>query len=271
MTNDGDGKTNLPLLIGSGAGAMVALVVGATLFMGHLASTPNGQAAANARGGNLFKFIVAAAAPHHAAPAPSPSAAPTATPVPTPSPAPVLVPTEAQRLAERKRMAHILALERSSTASDAGLGSGTPESSTEATKPTIRYVLPTEAPAESSATMAPRPTVAATSAQVASAPQVATPGSIYAPGTILDARFISRVEPTYPEIAREQDAHGSATVLVTIGPSGTVISARVGQSTGFNSLDNAAIEAARSSTFLPPVIDGRPATATYRVVYDFNS
>jgi outer membrane biosynthesis protein TonB len=34
-------------------------------------------------------------------------------------------------------------------------------------------------------------------------------------------------------------------------------------------LDNAALEAAHGSTFQPPLIDGKPATATYRITYDF--
>jgi outer membrane biosynthesis protein TonB len=34
-------------------------------------------------------------------------------------------------------------------------------------------------------------------------------------------------------------------------------------------LDDAALDAAHGSSFLPPVIDGKPATATYRITYDF--
>ncbi len=116
----------------------------------------------------------------------------------------------------------------------------------------------------STATAAPSPAAVA----MAQTPQAdATP--IYAPDVIVDARFTHEVRPEYPEIARMQNAQGTAIVLATIGPDGKVISARIEQSTGNKMLDAAALTAAEQSGFEPPMINGKPATETYRLVYTF--
>jgi protein TonB len=253
---------------------MVALVVGASLFMVHIATPQTGPSGQSAQSGNFFKFDPFASKPHRVAldaaaatPAPSPSAAPSLAPTPNP--------TYEERLAERKKLAlaakeHLVkatpstvALVNSTTQSDVP---GTPGGPAVHVRPfTPTTLVPLVVQPLPAATAQPAP--AATAAQVASAPQ--QQASVYSPGTILDARFITRQEPAYPEMAREQDARGTATVLVTIGPRGNVLSARVSQSTGFQMLDNAALEAAHGSTFQPPLIDGKPATATYRITYDF--
>jgi protein TonB len=103
-------------------------------------------------------------------------------------------------------------------------------------------------------------------------PVPATPGpaaEIYAPQVVVDARFANRVQPDYPEVAREQNAQGTAVVLVTVGPKGNVISQRLERSAGHPALDQAALAAAARSSFLPPKIDGKPATETYRISYTF--
>jgi len=59
-------------------------------------------------------------------------------------------------------------------------------------------------------------------------------------------------------------------VLATVGPKGTVMSVSIEQSTGNKLLDDSALAAARASRFVPPEIDGKPATETYRIVYTFD-
>lgn len=103
----------------------------------------------------------------------------------------------------------------------------------------------------------------------AAAPDPA-PTEIYAPEVVVDARFINEVRPEYPDIAKETGQQGSAVVLVTIGPKGNVVSAKIGQSAGNAMLDQAALKAARASTFQAPRIDGKAATETYRIVYNFS-
>ncbi|HEY6358889.1 MAG TPA: energy transducer TonB, partial [Vicinamibacterales bacterium] len=111
----------------------------------------------------------------------------------------------------------------------------------------------------------PTPAVLATPvptpAPATPAPATPTPNAeVYAPQVVVDARFANRVQPEYPEVAREQNIQGTAIVLVTVGPKGNVISQRLERSAGHPLLDQAALSAAAHSSFLPPKIDGKPAT-----------
>ena len=85
---------------------------------------------------------------------------------------------------------------------------------------------------------------------------------------IVSAEFEHRAIPEYPEIARAAHWEGTVIVLITIGPQG-MISAQIGTSSGFPSLDNAALVAAKESTYRPPEVNGTPAIETYRVIYTF--
>jgi len=84
-----------------------------------------------------------------------------------------------------------------------------------------------------------------------------------------DAHFINRVQPQYPSICIDQGASGRVVVDVTIGPDGSLVSAVLGQTSGFPCIDDAALAAAKESTYEPSEVDGRPATQTYLIVYDF--
>jgi TonB family protein len=133
---------------------------------------------------------------------------------------------------------------------------------------------PVEAPPvlEATTAPAPAPTEAPTSTPAPAAPaQPAANEPIFAPQRIVDAQVRVAVQPDESEADRERGAHGTSVVLVTIDPKGNVVSAVVGSSSGYSTLDRAAIAAARSSQFVAPKINGRPATETYRVVYDFGS
>jgi len=201
--------------------------------------------------------------PHNAASleaSPSPSA--TQTPQPTPTPAPVLTPaatltssasgpsakheSAAARLAAARRAAQALASSQVSSLPKSSLAS-VQRNSAPAAVP-----VSTQPPVQSTATPNAQPT------------------PVYAPTIVVDARFVDRVTPVYPDIAKEQGVGGTAIVLATIGPDGRVLSVSVDQSTGNRQLDSAAIAAAHSSRFEPPEIDGKPATETYRIVYTFD-
>jgi protein TonB len=114
------------------------------------------------------------------------------------------------------------------------------------------------------------PSAAPTQTSAAPTPNAA-PTPVYAPSVVVDARFVDRVAPVYPDIAKEQGVQGTAIVLATVGPQGSVLSVEIDQSTGNKLLDAAALSAARSSRFEPPEIDGKPATETYRIVYTFDA
>jgi len=183
---------------------------------------------------------------HHAAPSTQASPAVSPTPAATPSTAPALTTTGAKLPAVKHVTHHVRQSALSTLAFD-------PAAATQAATPDP---IPTQAPAQSVATAPP----------AAATPQ---PTPIYEPAVVVDARFISQVQPLYPEIPKSQGIQGTAIVLVTVGPDGNVISLSIGQSTGNRLLDAAALEAARASKFQAPEVDGHPATQTYRIVYTF--
>jgi TonB family protein len=207
-------------------------------------------------------------------PTPQPSATPTPAPAATPGkhgskPQTVLTAHEAHLkrlhalLAASAHVRKIASTGQSSDVASAG-SSGTGDSAT--TQTTNGAGQDTTAGLTSTqATAAPTPATVA----VAQAPDAdATP--VYAPDVVVDARFTRQVQPEYPPIARDQGVQGTAIVLATIGPDGKVISAHIDQSTGDRMLDAAALDAARQSGFEPPIINGKPATETYRLVYNFS-
>ena len=85
---------------------------------------------------------------------------------------------------------------------------------------------------------------------------------------IVDAVFLRRCFPNYPDIARQAGWEGTVIVLVTIGPDG-VEDARIGATSGYPALDRAALETAKECTYRPPEVNGKPAVETYRIIYTF--
>ncbi|MGH7727328.1 MAG: TonB family protein, partial [Vulcanimicrobiaceae bacterium] len=131
---------------------------------------------------------------------------------------------------------------------------------------------PTERPLPSAAQKVNHsPKIAPSPAAVALAPAAPVDdGPIYAPEKIVAPRFLFADQPDFPEMLRNQGVHASSIVLATVGPNGNLISARIGTSSGYSALDRAALAAARASRYAPPTIDGRAATETYRISYDFS-
>jgi TonB family protein len=60
---------------------------------------------------------------------------------------------------------------------------------------------------------------------------------------------------------------------VTIGPTGNLVDAKISQSAGNMALDQAALAAARQSTYAPKIVDCQPTTGSYyfKVTFDPNS
>lgn len=194
-----------------------------------------------------------------ASPIPSPTATPDASPTPNAN-----HPKSPAEIAKAKHEAalRLAALKRQQT----GTQSDTTSQLSATPDPGIANPNPVQAtppPAQPVSTQPP------TSEPVLATPD-AQPTPVYAPTVVVEARFIDRVAPAYPDIAREQGAQGTAIVLATVGPKGFVISVALDQSTGNKVLDQSALSAARASKFQPPEIDGKPATETYRIVYTFS-
>lgn len=190
---------------------------------------------------------------------PSPNA--TQTPEPTPTPLSISTPTIARiQTASSATAKHDAALARLAAARRAALLLATSgvNSQPQSSVATTQNAAPAPVPVST------QPPVQAT------ATPDAGPTPVYAPTIVVDARFADRVEPVYPDIAKEQGVGGTAIVLATIGPDGRVLSVSIDQSTGNRQLDSSAVAAAHASRFEPPEIDGKPATETYRIVYTFD-
>ncbi len=184
---------------------------------------------------------------------PSATATPISTPTPGSSPTPEsTVNPIAQKLAAKHAAHHVKPAELSSLAFDPNAAAAA-----DSTNP-VPTVPPQTAP----------PVVAATDLPVASPIPEATP--VYEPAVVVEARFISQVQPIYPEIAKQQGIQGTTIILATVGPHGNIIDETIGQSAGNRLLDAAAMDAARASRFEAPEADGHPATETYRIVYTFS-
>ncbi|MEO6913881.1 MAG: TonB family protein [Candidatus Baltobacteraceae bacterium] len=107
-------------------------------------------------------------------------------------------------------------------------------------------------------------------APVRSAPPAPTPAARCAV-PYRDAVATNKVPPDYPEMAREQNL-GVVTVLVkvTVGASGSLTNATVQQSSGNSSIDNAAVAAARASSYSPKIVNCLPVAGDYGFTAEFD-
>ena len=277
-------NSNTPLVAAGAATLVVASAIAAYVVFGHAktaagASPGSVAPAATTQVASVPDPITYAAPisstakhPAHkpgvpAKPLPGASATPqaTATPATAPSPAASSHPAATAEIAKAKHQAalHLAALRRAQAAAQVNLGGSSVSNDS-----SFRVATNAQA-AQPAGLNPPAPTQAPTTAPAPATPD-AEPTPVYAPRVVVDARFIDRVSPAYPAIAREQGASGTAIVLATVGPHGNVVSVQIDQSTGNKLLDEAAVEAARSSRFQAPEIDGKPATETYRIVYSFD-
>lgn len=130
-----------------------------------------------------------------------------------------------------------------------------------AAAPSAGVVAPTASPVESTLPTSDTPSPA---------PQ-ASPSQSLAPAVseIRDGEFIHRVVPSYPSICVEQGVVGTVVIEITIGSDGSVVGARVGQTSGYRCLDDAALAAAKESAYRAPELNGKSVSETYRIIYDF--
>ena len=123
-----------------------------------------------------------------------------------------------------------------------------------------------------SAALLAAPTVSSVPSAVAVA--VATKGEVLAaaPAPIAEVfvppSFLSRQEPAYPERARRAGVEGVVGVRIALAADGSVRQVELTQSSGSRLLDEAALAAARASTFAPASRNRTPveseAVASYR-------
>jgi len=90
---------------------------------------------------------------------------------------------------------------------------------------------------------------------------------VLAVGEVKPPRLVRRVEPVYPEIARQIHGQGVVILEATTDIYGRVINVRVLRSVQF--LDEAAIEAVRQWVYEPLLVNGRPRPVTFTVTVRF--
>lgn len=98
-----------------------------------------------------------------------------------------------------------------------------------------------------------------------SSPQAEGPGE--RPAASADGSLLHRVEPEYPEAARQQNIQGSVILDVHIGADGAVQEVRV--ASGPPLLAQAASDAVKQWKFKPRLINGRPVEMQTRVTLNF--
>lgn len=84
--------------------------------------------------------------------------------------------------------------------------------------------------------------------------------------------MIHQTQPDYPRLAKQAGITGVVWVKALVGKDGSVLKAMVGKSSGTESLDEAAVEAAYNNTFKPGIQNGRPVNVwvTYKVNFNLN-
>ncbi len=194
-----------------------------------------------------------APAPAPAAPPPSPAPrpAPPTPGVPAPPPKPRLgPPPPAPRAAVQPSPAPV----------------ATPRATTPA-------VAPAPAAPEPAAAPAPAP-VAAPAAPPAAPPVPASPPAPPAQPVVVrpstEAAYLNNPRPDYPAISKRLGESGRVIVRVLIGPDGRAQDARVQRSSGFDRLDQVALETARDRwRYVPGTRDGVPEAMWFNVPINF--
>ncbi|MBI2930212.1 MAG: energy transducer TonB [Planctomycetes bacterium] len=85
-----------------------------------------------------------------------------------------------------------------------------------------------------------------------------------------DAEAVVNPKPDYPRIARRRGCEGTVVVAFEVTPEGTCAGARVVQSSGYPSLDDAAlVTVATRWRFRPALRNGEPVPSAQRVRFEF--
>jgi protein TonB len=86
------------------------------------------------------------------------------------------------------------------------------------------------------------------------------------PNSIAHADYARNPPPVYPAAARRREQQGTVTVRVLIGADGSVERAEVAESSGFDSLDDAALDTVRSRWRFVPARHGGVAVESWVLV-----
>lgn len=78
------------------------------------------------------------------------------------------------------------------------------------------------------------------------------------------------IQPDYPTLSKRRGETGTAMVHFIVGISGKIENVTLQKSSGYNRLDDAALQAVRASPCQPYLEDGQPIRAAASVPFDFN-
>lgn len=119
----------------------------------------------------------------------------------------------------------------------------------------------------SSSSVAP----AAASSPAASAVRAEVPAVVPAPvaEVFVPPAFRVRQEPAYPERARRAGVEGVVGVRISLSPEGAVLAVELTRASGSRLLDEAALAAARASSFVPASRNRLPVAAEADASYRF--
>ena len=115
--------------------------------------------------------------------------------------------------------------------------------------PTTAPIVPTAPPAPPTPSPPPPPTCAVPNA---------------------DAKTVNAVQAETPSIAQQQGISGEVTIIVSLDANSKLVSAKVDRSPSAM-LNNAALNAAKSSTYKTRVVNCQPVADSYRFIVEFTS
>jgi periplasmic protein TonB len=84
------------------------------------------------------------------------------------------------------------------------------------------------------------------------------------------AAIVQRADAEIPEIARQQQAEGTAIIKIDIDANGHVTKAVVQKSAGHPALDQAALKAGRATSFKAATESCKPVASVYLMVVDLH-
>lgn len=135
----------------------------------------------------------------------------------------------------------------------------------------VPVAAPVAVPVPSVTPVAPARTSPASPAPVSAEGRGEVAAAIPAPAAevFVPPAFLLRQEPTYPERARRAGAEGVVGVRIALSAEGTVRQVDLVKSSGSRLLDEAALAAARASTFTPASRNRSPVAAEAEASYRF--
>jgi protein TonB len=86
---------------------------------------------------------------------------------------------------------------------------------------------------------------------------------------VVPAQLVSRVDPTYPPVARQFHAEGNVVVNATVGADGRVKEAKA--VSGNPMLREAAASAVRQWRYKPAILNGQPVESSVQVTLKFSA